>query len=477
MQPDNPLFTIVIATFDRGPLIAATLESVAAQSLPDYEVLVVSDGPEADGLAETVARFGDRFELHQLETRTRSQSAPNNHGWAAARGRYVAYLGHDDIWNSQHLERLAEAFATGPTVSFAVSGCVYFGPEGVADNFTWVTGLFDSSNADIPRDHFFPPSSFAHRRDLPVEIPPWPDPTRSRDPVDAAFLKGAASADLRFVSTGVITVYKFASAVRYLSYLYPDDSEQRRMLERLQNPEIVRRFVDSTVEQARRAGRFMHLRYSTAEVLEPGGAMRRNEVTRGIAELPLVPLGERAWMAPGQDSRGLDWLPAESYGANQNHWRWSGPSASPRLRIPVTAAVDARFVVHIGDFASDTIRDSLSVQVDRSPAESTLTWWPESASFRLTFVAPLHENRETVLEFRHPPEGGRGFCLLGIGLEPESVDPAHEWPEADRSVRDRALAQRDEAIADLALVVESRTWRLSERLRSLRRRQRRNRKE
>ena len=86
----TPTFSVVIATFDRGALIESTLESVARQMLDDFEVLVVSDGPPASQLVETVAQFDARFRLLVLDERAGSQYAANNFGWSEATGRYIA---------------------------------------------------------------------------------------------------------------------------------------------------------------------------------------------------------------------------------------------------------------------------------------------------------------------------------------------------------------------------------------------------
>ncbi|MDQ1551037.1 MAG: hypothetical protein QOD50_459 [Actinomycetota bacterium] len=489
MKTDEPVFTIVIATFDRGPLIAATLESVAAQTLSDIEVLVVSDGPLAPGLAETVKGFGERFQLHQLETRSRSQSGPNNYGWAAARGRYIAYLGHDDIWHPEHLARLFEAFASHPEASFAVAGCVFFGPSGASESHTWVTGMFDSSETNVPREHFFPPSSFAHRRDLPPEIPRWQNAELSREPVDVRFLKGAAGAELRFAATGVVTVYKFASALRYLSYLSPDDTEQREMLDRIADPFGLDAYVAAVVERARQSGNFMPILYSNDATLEPGEPMRRNEGVRGISTTVPTPLGDRLWLPPGDDPRGFDWYAGESYADNPPRWRWSGPNPRPRLLIPVVYSGSVDFAVYIARLATDELLENLQVLVNQRPIAARVVHSPESESYVLKFSAVLRAGRATVVEFRmdgtvrpadfSPPSTDKrllGFCLLGTeirrGSSTSGWTHAPELALAERDIaladRDDAVAARDAALASLRAISASRIWRYSAGYRSLR---------
>jgi glycosyltransferase involved in cell wall biosynthesis len=447
-SPSSPAFTVVIATYGRGVLIEPTLDSVAAQTLADCEILVVSDGAPAPHLMETVARFGDRFSLLQLPARARSQAGPNNLGWDRARGRYIAYLGHDDIWHPEHLERLLETFERHPDSSFAVSGCLYFGPPGAVESHTWVTGIFDSADVNIAQDHFFPPSSFAHLRDLPVRVPRWQSATKSVDPVDSRFLKSAAAAGLRFASTGVVTVFKFASALRYLSYLSPDDAEQRSVLARMDDRPRFDSEVARAVRRAQRDGRFMPLRYEFAERLPAGEHLRRVERARGIEATKPPALDSTAWLPAGDDPRGFDWHPAEPSEEPGVTWRWSGPSERPRLRVPFVGAKQVRFAVFISDFESEELR-AVTVLVNRQRVDSTLTRFADAECEVLRFTAPLLADRASVVEFLLPSAGApvpedaarRGFCLVGIALEPSSTTPVAGLPGEARQVLDAIASQ------------------------------------
>ena len=109
------------------------------------------------------------------------QSKPNNEGIRLARGTHIAYLGHDDVWSPHHLERLA-GVVQAHDPDFAVSGAVYHGPPG--SRFYQITGKFDDPGA--ASREFFPPSSFAHRRDVVDRIGPWREPGELRAPARTA---------------------------------------------------------------------------------------------------------------------------------------------------------------------------------------------------------------------------------------------------------------------------------------------------
>ena len=95
MIPDAPFFTIVVATFDRGRHIVPTIEAALDQTFKDFEIIVVADGETGDTLSY-VPRDYPRVAVVGLPRNSGSQAVPNNVGIAIARGRHIAYLGHDD---------------------------------------------------------------------------------------------------------------------------------------------------------------------------------------------------------------------------------------------------------------------------------------------------------------------------------------------------------------------------------------------
>lgn len=99
-----PRLSVIIATFNRARLLAHAVESVRRQTLQDWELLVVGDGC-TDESAAVVAAAGDpRVQFINLPENAGEQSAPNNEGLRRARGQYVAFLNHDDMYFPDHLE-------------------------------------------------------------------------------------------------------------------------------------------------------------------------------------------------------------------------------------------------------------------------------------------------------------------------------------------------------------------------------------
>lgn len=96
-----PRVSVVIPTYDRGYTLRGTLKSVFAQTYQDFEVIVVDDG-SMDETKAVVRGYGDQVRyLYQEKT---GVARARNRGIEAARGKLVASLDSDDVWEPELLE-------------------------------------------------------------------------------------------------------------------------------------------------------------------------------------------------------------------------------------------------------------------------------------------------------------------------------------------------------------------------------------
>ena len=120
-----PLVSIITATYNRGNVLRYTVASVIESGFRDWELLVVGDAC-TDDTEQVVGSFADpRVRFINLETNVGEQSGPSNEGFRHARGRYIAYLNHDDLWTADHLGRSLSAIEdTGADLVFSLGVAV-----------------------------------------------------------------------------------------------------------------------------------------------------------------------------------------------------------------------------------------------------------------------------------------------------------------------------------------------------------------
>jgi hypothetical protein len=94
---------VVIPTRNGARYIEETLRSVANQTRPPDDVVVVDDG-STDATADIVASFRS---MRLLENAGTGANPARATGTAATSSDYVAFLDHDDIWYPHHLQTIA----------------------------------------------------------------------------------------------------------------------------------------------------------------------------------------------------------------------------------------------------------------------------------------------------------------------------------------------------------------------------------
>ncbi len=100
-----PLVSIITPLYNSELYLAATIKSVKAQTLTDWEMLVVDDC-SIDTSVQIVQSFAEsdhRIKLLRLTTNAGAAVARNT-AISAATGRYIAFLDSDDLWLASKLE-------------------------------------------------------------------------------------------------------------------------------------------------------------------------------------------------------------------------------------------------------------------------------------------------------------------------------------------------------------------------------------
>jgi glycosyltransferase involved in cell wall biosynthesis len=115
----KPIVSVLIPSYNHAPFLAAALASVQAQTLGDWEVQLLDDGSSDDSVqvAERAAAADPRIRVgrndHNLGTYGTQERARG-----LARGKYIAILNSDDVWDPGKLEAQVEVMERDPEASF-----------------------------------------------------------------------------------------------------------------------------------------------------------------------------------------------------------------------------------------------------------------------------------------------------------------------------------------------------------------------
>ncbi len=100
----TPEVSVIIPTFNRRAMLREAIDSVLAQSIPAFELIVIDDG-STDGTAEHLAHLAETIRIKIDRIEHRGSAAARNRGAALARAPLIAFLDSDDLWSPTKLER------------------------------------------------------------------------------------------------------------------------------------------------------------------------------------------------------------------------------------------------------------------------------------------------------------------------------------------------------------------------------------
>lgn len=121
--------SVVITTRNRRHYLSETIETVRAQSIATWELIVVDDASTDDTPGFVRGLRDPRISWIRCDCQV-GQSAAANAGLAKARGRYVMFLDDDDLLRRDALERLSGALETQPQAVSAAGACRIFHDDG-----------------------------------------------------------------------------------------------------------------------------------------------------------------------------------------------------------------------------------------------------------------------------------------------------------------------------------------------------------
>ncbi len=225
MPPGEPIVSVIVPTYNCSGSLRLTLETLVRQDLKGFEAWVVGDACTDDS-SEVVASFHDsRLCWTNLPENSGGPSRPRNEALGRARGKYIAYLGHDDLWFPWHLSSLLSSIeASG--ASFVHSLGALIAPDGCYAAFSLPrVGCRDERIAVSP-------SNWMHSKDVIETIGPWA--TRLKTGDDREFIRRVWESGLQISNSRQLSVLKFP-AVLWRMYALRQDYPQTRYVEAMRD--------------------------------------------------------------------------------------------------------------------------------------------------------------------------------------------------------------------------------------------------
>lgn len=110
----TPLVSVVIASYNHARYVRRTVESVAAQTISDIEIIICDDA-STDNTGQVIAQIqDDRIVFAPAAINSGRPAVTRNRGIALARGEFVAFVDSDDLWLPQKLEMQLDLLAHHP---------------------------------------------------------------------------------------------------------------------------------------------------------------------------------------------------------------------------------------------------------------------------------------------------------------------------------------------------------------------------
>ena len=116
---DNKMVSIITPIYNGEAFVEETAQAVLAQIYSDYEWIIVDDG-STDHSYDILQEYAQKDErIHLVQQKNAGSAAARNAGIRLAKGRYIALLDADDLWDEDYLARQISFMEEKKTI------CVY----------------------------------------------------------------------------------------------------------------------------------------------------------------------------------------------------------------------------------------------------------------------------------------------------------------------------------------------------------------
>ena len=124
MDSESKEYSFVVPVYNRPDEVGELLESMAAQTLKDFEVLVVEDGSQAD-CREVVERYAGRLDVKYFAKKNSGPGLSRNYGAERAKGRWLIVLDSDVVLPEGYLQAVDDELRREPADAVGGPDCAH----------------------------------------------------------------------------------------------------------------------------------------------------------------------------------------------------------------------------------------------------------------------------------------------------------------------------------------------------------------
>jgi glycosyltransferase involved in cell wall biosynthesis len=128
--PARMKISVVIPVYNGAKYLPKAIASVARQTLPADEIIIIDDG-STDNSAMLIAELAKEYPLNFFQKGNGGQSSARNYGVRVSKGELIAFLDQDDVWYPNHLAELVQPFYEN---LYPETGWVYSTVDEIGEN-------------------------------------------------------------------------------------------------------------------------------------------------------------------------------------------------------------------------------------------------------------------------------------------------------------------------------------------------------
>lgn len=129
---NKPLVSVVMLTYKRADIVPHAIDSILAQTNPDFELIILNDG-SPDNTDEVIKKYKDKRIRYYKNKENKGIAYSRNKAASLARGKYIMIMDDDDISLPNRIEKQAKYLEAHPEIT-VLAGQIKDYPRTVPEN-------------------------------------------------------------------------------------------------------------------------------------------------------------------------------------------------------------------------------------------------------------------------------------------------------------------------------------------------------